>query len=275
MSKSNETMNKGWAILLAVLTALPVLLYGFSALIEGMLPESVAEPPPIFALLMGLMCLIPVVVVSAVVFYLVYLFTRPNLPLEKKLLWALILVVGNVYAMPVFWVLHVWKQGQPTPVSLPTRFSLFVYAPLSLALLLPQIVLLRMAVTTTFLWGLSPGGTITASDAARGWAWVAGPFLGAAILFGIGQLCYNWVNLPGSRQMAWLGLWGTYLLASQPTIWFLLVFLVGMVPTDAPADTWKELGVAAIIAALVAQPFVVGWLYTVSRMARRFESAPA
>lgn len=266
-------MNKRWALLLAVFTAWPVLVYGFGTLIEaaGMLPESATEPPPIFALLVGLMCLTPVVVVGVLGFYLVYLFTRPRLSMDKKLLWAVILVVGNIYAMPVFWVLHVWNQGHSTPLPPPSKFSLLIYAPLILVLLLPQIYLLHLAVTTTFSWLLSYGKTdpIPAGDLAQSWAWVAGPVLGAAVLFGIGRVCYNWINLQGSRQIAWLCLWGTYLLASQPAIWFLLVFLVGIVPADHPANIWKGLGIAATALALVAQPFVAGWLYAVSRMTRK------
>ena len=40
--------------------------------------------------------------------YLVYLFKTSFVPLEKKVLWAVVLFLGNMVAMPIFWFLYVW-----------------------------------------------------------------------------------------------------------------------------------------------------------------------
>ena len=41
--------------------------------------------------------------------YLVYLFKTNYVPSEKKALWAVVIFLGNVFAMPVFWYLYVWR----------------------------------------------------------------------------------------------------------------------------------------------------------------------
>lgn len=256
----SKNANKSLAIILAIFTAWPYLLFGFGMLIEvmGLIPESAVEPPPIFVLLMALICLTPIVVVAVLGVYLVYLFTRPNLTMDKKLVWAVILVVGHIFAMPVFWYLHIWKSPPSVPMQAASRFSVLVFAPLSIALLLPLAYIFPLVLSMS---------TLTLS--VERWGWVLGPVLGAAGLFGVGRVFYNWLEREGSRRAAWIGLWAVFSVASFPVFWHVLVLLVGMVPTDHPADTWRELGVAAIVLALVAQPFVVGWLYAVSRMARK------
>ena len=49
--------------------------------------------------------LTPIIVLALMAFYLGYLFTRSQLPLDRKLVWAAILVIGHVFSMPVFWYL--------------------------------------------------------------------------------------------------------------------------------------------------------------------------
>lgn len=44
--------------------------------------------------------------------YIVYLFKTPHVPNEKRALWAVVLFLGNMIAMPVFWYLYVWRPLQ-------------------------------------------------------------------------------------------------------------------------------------------------------------------
>jgi hypothetical protein len=41
--------------------------------------------------------------------YIVYLFKTDHVPKDKKALWAVVLFMGHVLAMPIFWYIYVWS----------------------------------------------------------------------------------------------------------------------------------------------------------------------
>jgi hypothetical protein len=51
-------------------------------------------------------------------FYLVFLFKTDVVPKDQKALWAVVLFLGNVLAMPIFWYLYIWSP-KTKPVSNP------------------------------------------------------------------------------------------------------------------------------------------------------------
>jgi hypothetical protein len=56
-------------------------------------------------------------------FYMVYLFRTDRIGQDKKALWAVALFLGNLIAMPVFFVLYIWpdspgKAEPPAPAAL-------------------------------------------------------------------------------------------------------------------------------------------------------------
>ena len=63
----------------------------------------------LFRLHLGTMLLI----FALLIFYIVYLFRTTRVSQDKKALWAVVLFMGNMFAMPVFWFLYVWRD--PTP----------------------------------------------------------------------------------------------------------------------------------------------------------------
>ena len=42
-------------------------------------------------------------------YYIIYIFRTDRVPAGKKALWAVVIVLGYVIAMPVFWYLYVWR----------------------------------------------------------------------------------------------------------------------------------------------------------------------
>jgi uncharacterized membrane protein (DUF485 family) len=44
--------------------------------------------------------------------YIIYLFRTERVPKDKKALWAVVLFMGGIIAMPVFWFIYVWKPLQ-------------------------------------------------------------------------------------------------------------------------------------------------------------------
>ena len=139
MVKLNENMTKGKAITLAAFTAWPFIVPAIGLLFEatGLIPSAAAEPPAAFVVFYALLCLTPIEVLALLIFYLGYLFTRPHLSLDWKLVWAVALVIGHVFIMPVFWYLHIWKPRYFAPMQASSRFSLLVFGPLFIVLLLP------------------------------------------------------------------------------------------------------------------------------------------
>ena len=47
------------------------------------------------------------------VFYVVYLVKTERVPQDKKALWAAVIFLGNMLAMPVFFYLYVWPDHWP------------------------------------------------------------------------------------------------------------------------------------------------------------------
>jgi len=45
-------------------------------------------------------------------FYIVHVFRTDRVPADKKALWAVVLFLGNVFAMPVYWWLYVWPKSE-------------------------------------------------------------------------------------------------------------------------------------------------------------------
>jgi len=54
---------------------------------------------------------------SLLIFYIVYLFRTARVPQDKKALWAVVLFMGNMFAMPVFWFIYVWRDPMPEAKS--------------------------------------------------------------------------------------------------------------------------------------------------------------
>jgi hypothetical protein len=107
-------VKRGAAILLAFATALPVvyMFYFFTAIgppdRHMTVEESRAQFEILWRLHMGTMALM----LGLLVIYIVYLFKTDHVPKDKKALWAVVLFMGNIIAMPVFWFLYVWKPLQ-------------------------------------------------------------------------------------------------------------------------------------------------------------------
>lgn len=55
------------------------------------------------------------VIFALVVFYVVFLFKTDRVAQEKKALWAAVLILGNMLAMPVFFYIYVWPDEWPSP----------------------------------------------------------------------------------------------------------------------------------------------------------------
>ncbi|MCE9556131.1 MAG: hypothetical protein K8T91_22510 [Planctomycetes bacterium] len=120
-------MSKGKAIVLAVFTAWPLLyVFMFFCLIFAIMVSGFSDanrqsgPPAIFWIIFPLhfftMCEIAVLLVI----YIRHVFKTDRVPQDKKALWAVVLFLGNMIAMPIYWYLYIWREERPPHATPPT-----------------------------------------------------------------------------------------------------------------------------------------------------------
>lgn len=104
-------MSKGIKLLLGAVTIwLPfyfLLFLGF-AVFSAFLRSD--EPPAIWAVIIPLHILTMLITIGLLIFYMVNLFRNDRIKKDAKVLWAVVLFMGGMIAMPVYWYLYVWRD---------------------------------------------------------------------------------------------------------------------------------------------------------------------
>jgi hypothetical protein len=109
-------MSKGKAVTLAVFTAWPFLYFIlFFCMVFGMSFSDLSGGdssglPLAFKIIFPLHLLTMLEMIILLVIYIVYLFKSDRVAQDKKVLWAVVLFLGNIIAMPIFWYLYIWKE---------------------------------------------------------------------------------------------------------------------------------------------------------------------
>jgi hypothetical protein len=95
----------------------------FSLVIFSRGAETSGGPPPLIALIFPLHLLTMLVIMALTVFYMVNVFRNERVVKDQKVLWAVVLFLGNVLAMPIYWYLYIWKEGQPAAAPAPGQLG--------------------------------------------------------------------------------------------------------------------------------------------------------
>ena len=112
-------MKKGSKILLAAATIWPFLYF---LLFMGVFVLSFIArdngPGLIWAIIIPLHLLTMLLIVGLIAFYIVNIFRNDRVNKDMKVLWAVVIFMGNVFAMTVYWYLYIWRalpasSGQP------------------------------------------------------------------------------------------------------------------------------------------------------------------
>jgi hypothetical protein len=124
-------MSKSKKLALAVATAWPLVYMVFfivfffstffAAGIASQRTGAASSPtgPPLFLLVFfGLHLLTMLLVFGLIAYYIVHLFKTERIPSDKKALWGIVLFMGNIFAMPVYWYLYIWRDLPPPTRSL-------------------------------------------------------------------------------------------------------------------------------------------------------------
>jgi hypothetical protein len=120
-------MKKPLKILLGLATVWPfayMLLFFFvvfSSLFFVTGPGDPESGPPLFFLVLFPLHILTMFWITALtVFYMVNVFRNERVDKDKKVLWAVVLFMGNMIAMPIYWYLYIWKE-QSSGLSSPAQ----------------------------------------------------------------------------------------------------------------------------------------------------------
>jgi hypothetical protein len=122
-------MNKSTKILLGLATLWPFLymilffLFIFSTILFMPGPGGEESGAPFFFVIFIALHLFTMLwIMGLTVFYMVNVFRNDRVDKDKKVLWAVVIFMGNMIAMPIYWYLYIWKEVPAG--SLPSHSSL-------------------------------------------------------------------------------------------------------------------------------------------------------
>jgi hypothetical protein len=107
-------MRKSSKLLLAGATVWPffymVLFFAF-VLFMVFVNANGSEPPPVLLfLIFPLHFLTMLLIFGLTVFYIVNVFRNDRVVKDMKVLWAVVIFLGNIIAMPIYWYLYIWRE---------------------------------------------------------------------------------------------------------------------------------------------------------------------
>ena len=118
-------MSRGKAIALGLFTLWPfVYMFLFFSFIFFMFLSSFASAsqppgqeeasgfPTAILLIFPLHFLTMFSIVGLLVVYIMHVFKTDRIAADKKALWAVVLFFGNMFAMPVYWYLYIWREPE-------------------------------------------------------------------------------------------------------------------------------------------------------------------
>ena len=104
-------MKKSSKILLALATIWPFL---YMILFMSVFVSSIFlrgdEPGLIWAIIIPLHILTMLWMIGLTIFYIVNVFRNDKVNKDMKVLWAAVLFMGSIIAMPIYWYLYIWRD---------------------------------------------------------------------------------------------------------------------------------------------------------------------
>lgn len=70
--------------------------------------------PPLFMMMLGLQLGAILWIISLTVIYIVNVYRNEHVQRDMRTLWVVMLIVGSFFAMPIYWYLYIWREGQTT-----------------------------------------------------------------------------------------------------------------------------------------------------------------
>ena len=111
-------MSKSKALVLGGLTLWPIayMVLFMCVMFTQVVLMGFADKPPsgemptLIKIIFPLHFLTMIWVFVLVAIYIRHIFKTDAVPQDKKALWAVVIFLGNMVAMPVYWYLYIWKK---------------------------------------------------------------------------------------------------------------------------------------------------------------------
>lgn len=108
-------LSKSKKIFIGILTLWPILyMFVFMAFMVAIMAVTLRtpqpEPPKLFFVMFAIHFFTILYMFGLIGFYVYYIFKTERVAKDKKALWAVVIFLGNIIAMPVFWFLYIWKE---------------------------------------------------------------------------------------------------------------------------------------------------------------------
>lgn len=113
-------MTKSRKILIGIGVIWPFLYFAFFLIVILVTVLSVRDNPDsmpstfptVFFVIMPLHFLTIFLILGMTIFFIVNLFKNPNIPEDKRVVWAILLFLFGLFTMPVYWYLYIWKEPE-------------------------------------------------------------------------------------------------------------------------------------------------------------------
>ena len=115
-------MNKTRKVLVGIATVWPIsymVIFMVYAISQFFLPTSkeaiinrLNSPPTDFFILFGLHLFTMLLMIGLLIFYITNVFRNDMVTKDKKILWVVLLIFGNMIAMPIYWYIYIWKEPE-------------------------------------------------------------------------------------------------------------------------------------------------------------------
>jgi len=111
-------LSRGKKILIGALTAWPVVYMGlffvfvFGTFFMASSRRPGPEMPVAVGVLFGAHCLTMLLMFGLMVFYVVHIVKATFKKSEMKIIWLILVLMGGILAMPVYWYMNIWHEMQ-------------------------------------------------------------------------------------------------------------------------------------------------------------------
>lgn len=79
------------------------------------------EPAPILFIVMGFIMIFHFATIIEIwvmiILYLIRIIKDESIEQNNKILWVILIFIGNIIAMPIFWYLYIWKEKDPNIIK--------------------------------------------------------------------------------------------------------------------------------------------------------------
>jgi len=102
-------LSKSQKIILGILSIWPLVYIVFFVIYAFVISELTSSNVP-FIILIVLHVLTILLIWAMIIFNIIHVLRTIKPPNELRIVWVILLLLGNMIANPVYWYLHIWRE---------------------------------------------------------------------------------------------------------------------------------------------------------------------